>query len=85
MFTQATGSYSSAFFKYTVTNATNARTGEVFAVWNGATAEFTDFSTADIGVTSPVSCSVSIVGADVLFNVQTNTSGWRIKSMATFM
>jgi hypothetical protein len=85
LFTQATGSYSSAFFKYTVTNTTNARTGEVMAVWSGASVEFTDFSTADLGVTSPVSCSVSIVGADVLFNVQTNTSGWKIKSIGTFM
>jgi hypothetical protein len=85
LFTQATGSYSSAFFKYTVSNSTNARTGEVLAVWNGASVEFTDFSTVDLGATSPVTCSVSIVGADVLFNVQTNTSGWRIKSMATFM
>jgi hypothetical protein len=85
LFTQATGSYTSAFFKYTVSNSTNARTGEVLAVWNGGSVQYTDNSTLDIGTTTPVTCSVSLVGGDVLFNVQTNTSGWRIKSIGTFM
>jgi hypothetical protein len=85
LFTQATGSYTSGFFKYTVSNGANARTGEMLAVWNGASVQFTDNSTLDIGSTTPVTCSVSLVGSDVLFNVQTNTSGWRIKSIGTFM
>ena len=85
LFTQATGSYTSAFFKYTVSNSTNSRSGEMMAVWNGASVQFTDNSTLDIGTTSPVTCSVSLVAGDVQFNVQTNTSGWRIKSIGTFM
>jgi hypothetical protein len=85
IFTQATGSYTSAFFKYTVSNGANARSGEVMAVWNGATSQLTDFSTLDIGTTSPVTASIALVGTDVQFNIQTNTSGWRIKSLATFM
>ncbi len=85
LFTQATGSYTSGFFKYTVSNGANARTGEMLAVWNGANVQFTDNSTLDVGSTTPVTCSVSLVGSDVLFNVQTNTSGWRIKSIGTFM
>jgi hypothetical protein len=85
VFTQATGSYTSAFFKYTVASASNARSGEVMSVWNGTSAQFTDTSTVDIGTTSAVTSSVVISGANVLFNVQTNTSGWRIKSMGTFI
>jgi hypothetical protein len=85
LFTQATGSYSSAFFKYTAANGANARSGEVMAVWNAASVQFTDNSTLDIGSTTPVTCSVSVVGTDVQFNVQTNTSGWTIKSVATYM
>ena len=85
LFTQATASYTSAFFKYTVSNSTNARTGEMLAVWNGTSVQFTDNSTLDIGSTTPVTCSVSVVSGDVQFNVQTNTSGWRIKSIGTFM
>jgi hypothetical protein len=85
MFTQATGSYTAAFFKYTVSNGTNARAGEVTAVWNGGTAEFMDVSTNDIGNTNAVTASVAIVTGEAQLNFQTNTSGWRIKSTATFM
>ena len=85
LFTQATGSYTSAYFKYTVSNSTNARTGEVMAVWNGTTTNYTDISTTDIGSTSAVTCSAAIVGSDVQFNITTGTSGWKLKSLATFM
>jgi hypothetical protein len=85
VFTQATGSYSSAFFKYTVTSGSNARSGEIMSVWNGATTAFTDNSTTDIGTTTVVTSSVDLSGANVQLNVQTNTAGWRIKSIATFM
>jgi hypothetical protein len=85
LFTQATGSYTAAFFKYTAASGSNARAGEVSAVWNGGTVEYMDVSTNDIGNTNPVTGSVSLVSGDVQFNVQTNTSGWRIKSTATFI
>ena len=85
LFTQNTGSYTSAFFKYTVSNGGSTRAGEVIAAWNGTTTELTDFSTVDIGNTSAVTASISILSGQVQFNVQTNTSGWRIKSLATFM
>jgi hypothetical protein len=85
LYTQPTGSYTAAFFKYTVSNGTNARAGEVTAVWNGGTAEFMDVSTNDIGNTNAVTASVAIVTGEAQLNFQTNTSGWRIKSTATFM
>jgi len=85
IFNQATGSYTSAFFKYTVGKTTNARSGEIMAVWNGTTVAFTDNSTTDIGSTTPVTASVVISGANIRLNVQTNTSGWKVKSIATFM
>jgi hypothetical protein len=85
VFTQSTGSYSSAFFKYTVTSGSNARSGEIMSVWNGTTTAFTDNSTTDIGTTTDVTSSVEISGANVQLNMQTNTEGWRIKSIATFM
>jgi hypothetical protein len=86
LFTQNTGSYTSAFFKYTCYSASfAARAGEVIAVWNGTSVQFTDFSTVDFGNTTPVTASVSIVTGQVQLNIQTNTSGWTIKSMATFI
>jgi hypothetical protein len=85
VFTQATGSYTSAFFKYTIASGSNSRSGEIMSVWNGATAEFADNSTTDIGTTTVVTSSVALSGSNVQLNIQTNTAGWRIKSIATFM
>jgi hypothetical protein len=85
IFNQATGSYTSAFFKYTVSKGANARSGEIMSVWNGTTVAFTDNSTTDIGSTTPVTASVIISGANVRLNMQTNTNGWKVKSIATFM
>jgi hypothetical protein len=85
LFTQATGSYTSAFFKYTVSNGANARAGEVMTVWNGTTTTYTDTSTTDIGTTSAVTCSAAVVGSDIQFNIATGTSGWKLKSLATFI
>ncbi len=85
VFTHTTGSYTSAFYKYTVSNSANARSGEVIAVWNGSSAQYTDYSTLDIGSTSGVTPSVSVVSSDVLFNITTGTSGWRLKATVTYL
>ena len=85
LFTQTTGSYTSAFFNYTVANGTDARTGQVMAIWNGGSVQYADNSTQDLGTTNAVTASVAIVSNQVQFNIQTNTSGWTIKSIATFM
>jgi hypothetical protein len=85
LFTDSTGSFSGAKYLYTVTNGTNARTGEVLAIWAGGSVQYTDNSTLDLGSTTAVTASVSIVTAQAQFNVQTNTSGWTIKSQVTYI
>ena len=85
VFTQATGSFTAAKYLYTVTSASNARTGEVMAVWNGTTVQYTDNSTLDIGTTTAVTASVSIVTAQAQFNMQTTNAGWTIKSQVTYL
>lgn len=82
---QPTSSYTSAFFKYTAVNGTNARAGEVIVVWNGANAQYTDFSTLDIGNTTAVTASAAVSAGNVQLNIQTNTTGWNIKTLATFI
>ncbi len=59
LFTQPTGSYTAAFFKYTAASGSNARAGEVSAVWNGETVEYMDVSTNDIGNTNSVTGSAT--------------------------
>jgi len=86
VFTQATGSYRSAFFKYTAyTGSSAARSGEVIASWNGGVITYTDFSTVDVGDTTGVVTSVVLAGTDVQFNVTTPAAKWTIKSLATFI
>ncbi|MFY7884652.1 MAG: hypothetical protein ACOVOV_07400, partial [Dolichospermum sp.] len=48
LYTQATGSYTSAFVKYTLSKGTNARAGEFVTVWNGTNIVSYDNSTTDI-------------------------------------
>jgi len=85
LFTSATGSYTAGFLKYTLYNGANARSGEIFAVWNAGSAQYTDVSTFDIGNTSQATFSVAIVSSQVQFNVVTANSGWTIKSIVTYI
>ena len=85
IFTKATGSYSSAFFKYSVTKGSNSRAGEVIAAWAGGTLQFTDNSTLDVGDTSGVTATTVIAASSVQFNITTADSGWTLKTLATFM
>jgi hypothetical protein len=85
MFTRVTGSYSSAFFKYSVTKGSNSRAGEVMAAWAGGTLQFTDNSTLDVGDTSGVVATAIIAASSVQFNITTADSAWTLKTLATFM
>lgn len=85
LFTKPTGSFTSGFYKYTLSSGSNARAGEVFAVWNGGNVQYTDVSTYDLGTTAAVTSSVVVINAQAQFNIQTNDSGWRIKSTVTYL
>lgn len=87
VFTQPTGSYTSAFFKYTVQKGLIARTGEVMAVWNDGEFDYTDTSTNDIGngTTADVIMYVTLAGPNVELNANTLSSGWSVKALATYM
>jgi hypothetical protein len=85
IFTKATGSYSSAFFKYSVAKGSNSRAGEVIAAWAGGAIQFTDNSTLDVGDTSGVTATAIIAASSVQFNLTTADSGWTLKTLATFM
>jgi hypothetical protein len=53
-------SYDSAQFDYVLDDGTNFRAGTVISVWDGSSAEYTDYSTNDIGDTTGVDWSVDI-------------------------
>jgi len=75
------GTYTAAFFDYVATNGVNARAGSVMAVWNGASIEFTDNSTSDIGNTTPVVLSVIINGSNIELIATVSSNNWIIKSL----
>ena len=85
LYTQATGSYTSTFVKYTVSKGTNSRAGEFITNWNGTTVTYFDNSTTDIGTTSDIVFSSAIVTSEIQINAATATSGWKIKTLATFI
>jgi hypothetical protein len=85
LFTQATGSYTSAHGKYTMHNGTNARAGEFVTVWNGTTVEYHDISTNDIGNAEDVTFESAIVTSDIQINAVALSSGWTIKMLITYM
>jgi len=85
IFVQSTGSFSSAFYKYTAVSASNARVGEVLGVWINGNAVYTDNSTTDLGDTTGVTMSVSITSSQAYLVAQTNSSGWKITSQVTYL
>ena len=85
IFSTNTGSFTSAFYNYTVSSGSNARSGQVIAAWVGTTSSYTDFSTVDIGSTSAVTASVVIVTGQIQFNMQVPAGNWIIKSTATYL
>jgi hypothetical protein len=86
LYNQATGSYTATFVKYTVSKGTNSRAGEFIVNWNDALpVEYTDVSTRDIGNTADVVFSSTLVTGNIQVNATTATSGWKIKTLATFI
>jgi hypothetical protein len=85
LFTQATGSRTSAFGKYTLYKGTNARAGEFMTVWNGTTTTYTDTSTTDIGNTSDITFQSSIITSQLQLNAVALSSGWTVKMIVTYL
>lgn len=85
LFTQATGSYTAAFCKYTLSKGTNARAGEFMTAWNGTNITYTDTSTTDIGDTSDITFISTTVTGNVQISTIAASSGWKIKALVTFI
>jgi hypothetical protein len=79
-----TGSYTAAFYRYTLASASNARAGEVMSVWSGSTVRYTEVTTTDIGNTSLVYMSVGLSNGNVVLNAS-SSGGWTIKAIANLL
>ena len=85
IYTQVTGSYTSAFMKYSVSSGSNTRAGEFMTAWNGTNIVYTDTSTTDIGTTAGISFTSSIVSSQLRVSASCTTAGWNIKTLSTFI
>lgn len=85
LFNQATGSFTSAFGKYTLYKGANSRAGEFMTSWNGTTTTYTDTSVTDIGNTSDIVFSSTIVTGQLQINAIAATSAWNIKMLVTYI
>ena len=86
IYSTPTGSYTAFFGKYTIHKSTNARAGEFMAVWNDSLpAVYTDVSTTDIGNTTDISFTATLVGNDIQVNADALSSGWTVKMLGTFI
>jgi len=85
LFQQATGSFTSAYGKYTVYKGANSRAGEFATSWNGTTTSYYDNSTVDIGNTADITFQSSIVTSQFQLNAVAASSGWTIKMLVTYL
>jgi len=83
--TDATGSYTAAFYNYTISKGGNARSGQISSVWNGSSVVYNETSTVDIGSTNGAYFTVSLSGGgDVQLNF-TSDGGWVFKTSTTLL
>jgi len=83
--TNATSSFTSVFYNYTLSSGSNARSGQVTAVWVGSTIKYMDNSTTDIGNTYNVALTASLSGANVVLTTVLPTPNWTIKTLTNLL
>jgi len=71
--------YTSAFVDYTISDSTNARSGQLQVVWLSGQINYTDITTMDIGDTSVFDWDVVINGGNIEFNAVVTSSTWLAK------
>jgi hypothetical protein len=78
-----TSAYTGAFFDYTLisTGSTGARAGTIMSIWSGSSAQFTEVSTNDIGVTTGVTFTVAVSGNNAVLSSSATTTGWTLKTI----
>ena len=83
--TNATASFTAAFYNYTIASGSNTRAGQFIATWNGGSIQYMDNSTVDIGSTLPVALTASLSGANVLLTSTLPSTGWTIKTLVNLI
>ena len=76
-----TASYDGAFFEYTLRSGSNARAGQIMAMWSGSSVNYTEMTTTNFGTTSGVTFGVFISGSNMVLTGSASSSAWTIKTI----
>jgi len=74
-------SYDGAFYDYTIKSGGNSRAGQITAIWNGTSVNYTETTTIDFGSTTDISLGVFISGSNMVLTGSAATSGWTMKTI----
>lgn len=81
IYTLPTTSYEGAWFEYTIRSGSNARAGQIMAMWDSTTVNFTETTTTDFGDTSGVTLGVLIIGSNMAFTGSATTNSWNLRTI----
>jgi hypothetical protein len=81
IYSLTTSSYDGAFFDYVAKSGSNARAGNIMALWSGTSVNFTETTTTDFGSTSGLAFTVFISGSNLVLSGSTSTANWNIKTI----
>jgi hypothetical protein len=76
-----TSAYTSSFVDYYVSGSTGLRAGNIMAIWSGSSVNFTETSTNDIGVTTPVTFGYTMSGSSAVLRASASTGTWIVESI----
>jgi len=76
-----TSGYTGAFFDYIISDGTNLRAGNIMAIWNGVSINFTEITTNSIGNTSAVTFSVILSGGNAVLQLTSASGTWINKTI----
>ena len=77
----STSSYEGVFVDYTATSASNARAGNITAIWNGSSLNFAETTTTDIGDTSNLIMQVAISQSQAQVQSYSTAASYKIKTI----
>ena len=76
-----TASYDGAFFEYTARSGSNARAGQIMAIWSGSAVNYTETTSSAFGTTTGLTLGVFITGSNMALTGSATTSAWTIKTI----
>ena len=86
LLSQTTGSFSSAFYNYSLSSGSNIRAGTIVTAFNATDEVFNEITTADLGDTSQVTMSVQLTGGAIkLIANAANTNNWTVNVSAQYV